>query len=255
MNILCPVCQKTLKIKDRSYVCEDGHCFDIAKEGYLNLNLHDSTNTGDNPEMMKARREFLEKNYYSFMKEKVDEQIKENDSLIDLACGEGYYTSYFKAKDKIGIDLSKSGLKYASKKDKGTLYLLNSIFHNPLEDACADVITTIFAPIAKEEIVRLLKDNGRFILVKPDVYHLYELKEKIYENPYLNEIENIDIPGLKLVDEMHISQKHILNNEDLSNLFTMTPYYHKTSIADKEKLRHISKLEVSFCFIIDIYEK
>ena len=42
MNILCPVCKKILYKEDCSYRCENGHCFDIAKEGYLNLNLKNS---------------------------------------------------------------------------------------------------------------------------------------------------------------------------------------------------------------------
>ena len=255
MNILCPVCGEKLTRNDKTYSCPKGHCFDIAKEGYLNLNRKKSTNTGDMGEMIRARRAFLEKGYYAFMRNKVDEFIKQDDSLIDLACGEGYYTSYFKAKDKIGIDLSKPGLKIASKKDKNTIYLLNSIFHNPLEDACADKIITIFAPIAKNEIRRMLKKDGAFILVKPNKDHLFELKQAVYDKPYLNEIEDIEIEGLRLAQEIAIMDQGILNNEDLHNLFVMTPYYNTSSQDDKDKLKKIEKLKVSFSFLVDIYRK
>lgn len=255
MKICCPVCKEELNKSENTYKCLNGHSFDISSQGYINLNLHNSQNTGDNPDMIKARTCFLNKGYYSFLLDKVNTLLDENDSLIDLACGEGYYTSKFIAKDKLGVDLSKQGLKYASKHDKNTTYILSSIFHNPLFDKSADKIITIFAPIAKQEIVRLLKDDGTFILVKPDSNHLYELKQAIYDNPYLNEIEDIEIEGLKLIDEIKISNRACLNNEDINNLFMMTPYYNTTSSLDKKKLEAIDKLDITFSFIIDVYKK
>ncbi|MBR4485343.1 MAG: SAM-dependent methyltransferase, partial [Erysipelotrichaceae bacterium] len=90
MNILCPVCKNILHKSDKFYSCENRHSFDIAKEGYLNLNLKNSQKSGDNAEMIKARKAFLEKDYYSFLREEVDKYIKTDDELLDLACGEGY---------------------------------------------------------------------------------------------------------------------------------------------------------------------
>lgn len=255
MKILCPVCKNELIRNDGSYKCINNHNYDIAKQGYVNLNMHNSQNTGDNVEMINARYNFLNKGYYSFLLDEINKLLTTNENLIDLACGEGYYTSKFVCTDKIGIDLSKQGLKIASKNDSNTTYILSSIFHNPLMDKCADNIATIFAPIAKQEIVRLLKDDGKFILVKPNEKHLYELKQVIYDNPYLNEIENIEIDGLLLDKEMRIEDKATLNNEDINNLFMMTPYYNTTSKQDKEKLKNIDKLEITFSFIIDVYKK
>lgn len=255
MNILCPVCKKILIKCDGSYRCENRHTFDIAKEGYLNLNLKNSQNTGDNPEMIKARRKFLEKGYYGFLKDAVNGLLNEDDSLVDLACGEGYYTRDFRCRDKVGIDLSKSGLKIASRADKSTLYLLNSIFHNPLSDRCADKVVTIFAPIAEEEIVRILRDDGRFILVRPDVRHLIELKEAVYDTPYLNEADDIAVKGMVRERQIALSERQTIGNEDLKNLFMMTPYVNTTSPENKEKLNAIKELTVSFCFLIDVFKK
>ena len=35
--LICPVCGKPLKKTEKSFICEKGHVFDIAKEGYVNL--------------------------------------------------------------------------------------------------------------------------------------------------------------------------------------------------------------------------
>ena len=253
MEIACPVCKKILSKDGNCYRCENRHSFDVAREGYLNLNLRNSQNTGDNPEMIKARKNFLEKGYYDFLKDEVNRCLSENDSLVDLACGEGYYTKDFVCKDKIGIDLAKSGMKIASKNDKETLYILSSIFRCPLFDESADKVITIFAPIAKDEIKRILKKDGTFILVKPDVHHLFELKQVLYDEPYLNEVEDIPIEGMHIEKHIPVSRKATLNSEDLHNLFMMTPYYNTTSQSDKQKLETIDELEVGFCFVIDLY--
>ena len=255
MNILCPKCRNILYKVDNTYKCINNHSYDIARQGYINLNMHNSQNTGDNPLMIQARTNFLNKGYYHFLLEKINSLLKEDETLVDLACGEGYYTSKFICKDKIGIDLSKQGLKYASRNDPNTIYLLNSIFHNPLEDKCADKVITIFAPVAKQEVLRLLKDDGKFILVKPDEYHLFELKQALYDKPYLNEVEDIEIPGLVIDQHIKINNKSLLNNEDINNLFMMTPYYNTSSLKDKEKLKDIKQLSINFSFIIDIYKK
>lgn len=254
MNILCPVCNNILHKVDKTYKCDNKHNFDISKEGYINLNRSSSQNTGDNPVMIKARKNFLEKGYYEFLLNKVNSLLNEDDSLVDLACGEGYYTSRFISKDKIGIDLSKSGLKIASKNDHKTIYLLNSIFHNPLEDKCADKVITIFAPVAKDEIKRILKDDGSFILVRPNDKHLFELKEVLYENPYLNDIEINEIEGMHIDQRIMIKDKATLDNETLNDLFMMTPYFNTTSIKDKEKLKVIEQIQITFSFIVDVYK-
>ena len=255
MNILCPVCRKILSKQDKAYKCENRHSFDIAKEGYINLYLHKSQKSGDNVDMIKDRRDFLNKDYYRFLLDEVNKQLDIDDSIIDLACGEGYYTSRFISKDKIGIDLSKSGLKIASKNDPDTTYILSTIFNTPLDDKCADKVITIFAPIAKEEIVRLLKDDGMFILVKPDADHLIELKQAIYDKAYQNEVEDITIDNLSLIKHIPVKNKSLLDNTDLNNLFMMTPYYNTSSRKDKDKLKSIDHLEVTFSFMIEIYQK
>ena len=120
MNILCPICKEKLTKQDKTLTCPNKHSFDIDKQGYINLNMKASCNTGDEKEMIKARNLFLNEDYYLFLKNKLNEIIlKLNPSnLLDLACGEGYYTKDLKVEDKIGIDLSKEALKIASRIDK-----------------------------------------------------------------------------------------------------------------------------------------
>ena len=115
------------------------------------------------------------------------------------------------------------------------------------------MILTCFAPIAKEEIRRILEDNGYFLLINPHRDHLIELKEAIYDNPYEN--VDIEIEGLKLIEKRVINQRRILNQETIQNLFMMTPYFYKTSLQDKDKLNEIDELEITFSFNLYLYKK
>ena len=51
----CPVCEEPLLRQERSYRCTNGHLFDIAREGYVNLLLaqhRHSKDLGYNKEMI-----------------------------------------------------------------------------------------------------------------------------------------------------------------------------------------------------------
>ena len=57
----CPVCGEKLMIGEGVYRCASGHCFDRAKEGYVNLlpaNRQHASAPGDDKEMVRARRPF-----------------------------------------------------------------------------------------------------------------------------------------------------------------------------------------------------
>ena len=107
MKIKCPICNAELQRISNTYRCINNHCYDIAKEGYINLlKKQGGKDFGDSKDMVKARREFFDLDYYAPLKERLTDIIaKLNVSdLIDLGCGEGYYTNYYK--NTLNIDFS-----------------------------------------------------------------------------------------------------------------------------------------------------
>ena len=57
----CPVCGAFLEKKERALVCTEGHSFDIARQGYVNLlpvTQKHSKHPGDTRDMVAARRRF-----------------------------------------------------------------------------------------------------------------------------------------------------------------------------------------------------
>ena len=121
---------------------------------------------------------------------------------MDLGCGTGYYTNNLNV-NVLGFDISKDAINKASI-NKQNNYFVSSSNNIPLEGNSIDFILTVFAPSFEEEIIRLLKDDGIFSLVTPAQNHLYELKETIYNNPYLNSEKDQDFKTLKLVKKEEI---------------------------------------------------
>lgn len=102
--IICPVCKKILNKEGKTYRCENNHCFDEGKQGYLNLLLSNQKHSkapGDDKEMVLSRKGFLEKDYYKIISETVNRLVLDNRSsddaeILDIGCGEGYYTGRLK---------------------------------------------------------------------------------------------------------------------------------------------------------------
>ena len=64
----CPLCAAPLERNQRAYICPNGHCFDVAREGYVHLlpaNRKHSKAPGDDKGMVTARNRFLSKDYYA----------------------------------------------------------------------------------------------------------------------------------------------------------------------------------------------
>lgn len=256
MLLTCPICGKPLSKIDKSAVCENKHSFDYAKQGYLNLLIKQSVDHGDNKEMVQARTEFLNSGGYAFLKDELVKISKEYNPkvLVDLGCGEGYYTSNLVANEKYGFDMSKEALKHASKVDPSTQYAVASIFRLPLENSIADMMVTCFAPFAKDEIERVLKKDGRFVFVSPAPKHLIEMKSLVYKTPYDNEVKELETSLIK-ESEYIISNTFHCEKDTLLSLFKMTPYYHRTKQEDFDKLNNQNGMDITASFVIRIYQK
>ena len=92
----CPVCGQNLEEIGRSLRCGAGHCFDVAKEGYVNLltGSRPADAMGDNKQAARFRRDFLNKGYYALLRDALTARFAgRTGTLLDLCRGEGYYTS------------------------------------------------------------------------------------------------------------------------------------------------------------------
>lgn len=270
---VCPVCKKRLKKLDGVWHCQNGHSFDIAKKGYVNLLTtvkRNPKNAGDNKLMVSARTAFLDKGYYLPLAEKTAEIMEKLTggsavNIIDSGCGEGFYTCEYakRLKNAVlwGIDISKNAVAHCMTRVRSCGvencgFAVASSFELPFIDGFADMIVCTFAPVSNDEYARALKEGGRLVVVSPSPKHLFELKSVLYEKPYENKPNVYGLNKFDLEDETVFEYKARLEcTEDILNLFTMTPYYYKTSEEGTEKLRSLDSLEVTCGFVIQTYVK
>ncbi|MBR6793203.1 MAG: methyltransferase domain-containing protein [Clostridia bacterium] len=267
MSLVCPVCGEGLKKEERQYRCPKGHCFDRARQGYVNLlqsQRSSDRNHGDDREMVTARREFLEKGYYAPLRELLTEKVyfytAKNGVIADAGCGEGWYTEGVAERlpeaTVIGFDISKEALKWAAKRQGMDHLAVASCYRMPLADASVDALLNFFSPLAAEEYARVLKPGGHLFRAVPGTHHLWELKSAVYDTPKPNLPEPEALAGLTLLERCPIRSEITLpSNEQLQALFKMTPYYYRTSPKDKAKLEQYTTFTTGVEFTLLIYKR
>lgn len=252
----CPICHEPLQKTGKVFQCKNRHSFDQARQGYVNLSRKQKA-SGDNAQMVKARTAFLESGLYDFLRQDVNRRLEalRPQTLLDLGCGQGYYTREFarQAVESYGMDLSIPAVAHAAGQDKKTQYIVGSIYDLPFDSGSFDVLTSVFTPIPSEEAARVLKQDGRLITVTPGKMHHYELKDVLYPQVRLND-ELRELGGFILESQDEL--RKIQHVDDVHALLDMTPYRYKTS---KEGLKKIDALEdgldVTFDFLISTWRK
>ncbi len=252
--LLCPNCGTELNREGRQFVCASGHSFDCAKEGYVNLLIGSKSgeNRGDSRASARARHDFLNKGYYACLKDAIAERMQ--GTVLDICCGEGYYDDY--AGEFYGFDISKEMVRLASKRHRepNYHYMVANLARIPVRDNSIDTAIHLFAPFHGAEFSRVLKADGMLYSVIPGQKHLWELKQVVYDTPYENDEQAPECKELDLVSRKTVTDVVCIGREDLQTLFSMTPYYYRTSAEDRARLESVDFLDLTVSFVILEYQ-
>ncbi len=262
--VICPLCEKPLFRDTKSWHCEDGHSFDVARQGYVNLltvQQKHSLNPGDTRDMVLARREFLEAGYYApigeTLKRLVEQHCPTARDILDVGCGEGYYLSHLThIPNRVGIDISKEAVRCAAAKYKDSLWLTATASHLPFEANSFDCLLSMFALTMEEEYRRVLKPGGIFVQVLAGKSHLTGLKNIIY--PTLVEKEKNLQPTLEGFTHIHSETLtfafSVEENKQVRNLLSMTPHVWRISKEAAQTLEQTERLQDRAEVIFNLYQ-
>lgn len=263
---ICPVCGYGLERQTGCYVCKNGHRYDCAREGYVNLlpGGKNRSHAGDSADMMAARTAFLNGGFYAPLRDALSrlalmelQKAGPSPLLADAGCGEGYYTAGAAETLRAqglearvsGVDLSRRGVRAAARRAPSAEFAVASIFRMPYVSGGVNVLLSVFAPLCAGEFRRVLRADGMLFVVTPGREHLMGLKRVLYDAPYENEEKPLPLPGFEKAGEERLRYTVTVEGANVRNLFAMTPYYWKTPPAFAARLQGLEILEtpVSFC--------
>lgn len=265
MIIICPLCHTELLQEKTRWVCNNRHSFDVAKQGYVNLlpvQHKNSKSPGDTAEAVLARREFLQAGYYQPLKDHLMGQLAalRCHSILDLGCGEGFYTSGMPAvaQQVIGVDIAKTAVQIAAKRYPQITWLIASAAKLPLASCSLDMVSSFFSPLPRDEMARVLKPGGYLLVATPAAMHLHEMRAALFEQVNLHQPEKfiaLLAPDFSLLQQQVLSYELILEQTALRQLISMTPYAWKAKAEKRQCLEQASVLKTSASFQIYLFQK
>jgi 23S rRNA (guanine745-N1)-methyltransferase len=277
-NLACPVDGVRLEFRDKHFDCENGHVFDIARQGYVNLlpvQHKRSKQPGDSKAMVVARAEFLDSGVYQPVAEQLADIVHaqlpgaDQTCLLDAGCGEGYYLDYLlnSLQEKkvnsdlafVGLDISKDAIIRAAKRNRQITWLVGTNRQPPLMPVSVDIITCVFGFQSFEGFGKVLRPGGRVVLVEPGPEHLKELRELIY-----TDVRKTEPPGLPRADENVYSVKDRqplqfktgeIDNHLINQLLVMTPHFYRANKAGREAAQKLQALALTVDVVFTVLEK
>ena len=262
-NLSCPIDSLSLSRDERSLKCENGHTYDLAKTGYVNLlpvQNKRSKDPGDSKAMVAARQAFLNQDFYYPIVEAVlsswpKDNLMHGARVLDAGCGEGYYLNEISKvlqsrhieTELTGLDISKWAITAASKRDKNISWLVGSNASLPTPNERFDAILCLFGfPIFKE-FSRVLTDSGLLLLVESGPDHLIELRQILYPSIHdYKQTHSDGVTNFELVSEEAKTFGFTLNSQtEIQNLLSMTPHIHKASYEGKEAVKQLESIRLT----------
>ncbi len=265
----CPVCRNLLLLSADGYQCSRMHTFDAARQGYVNFLLSHkkhSKEPGDSPEMILSRRRFLNLGLYDKVSEGINQAVAatlpdaERSSaftVIDAGCGEGFYLRRLKeclssysgnpgTLEYYGVDIAKFAVRQATQRDKTINWFVASIVDLPFVPASFNIVLNIFSPANSAEFSRILKKNGKLVLVSPGPRHLNGLREIIYPVAKEHAPPEMGEQAQKLFSLSATTRINypieLKTKAEILDLLAMTPYFWNIGLSTKSKVEALDRL-------------
>ena len=263
MDYQCPLCAQPLRREEKRYVCPQGHSFDIARQGYVNLltvQQKHSLDPGDTRQQVLSRRAFLESGFYAPISEALNQTALDYNAqgeILDVGCGEGYYSARLAAAlgaPLTGLDISKEAVRCAAGQYKAYAWLCATAAHIPVPDGSVGTLSSLFALTLPGEFRRVLRKNGLFLQVLAAEDHLLGLKSIVYDVLTHKQKNTAPaLPGFALLESRQIRFDFTAEGEQIQRLFAMTPHLFRIGKAGAQRLAEATVLRDTASCVLNVY--
>src|SRR5437667_10607552 len=220
-QLLCTVrsCHLPLAREERRVVCPRGHCFDIARSGYINLlqpQERRSRNPGDSAEAVAARRRFLDRGHAEPLLDAIRAMVAPvgEGSILDAGCGDGYYLGSLGRGS--GIDISIAAIDLAARRYPQCEWIVaNADRFIPYADASFDLILSITGRMNPAEFRRV--GRGYLLVAVAAPEDLMELRGRRGRDRVARTIETF-APFFSLVKRERATTVAELNADETRDL-------------------------------------
>ena len=181
--LACPVCAGTLSLEPGAARCRQGHAFDVARQGYVNLLRAAPPENADTAEMVAARARVLDAGVFEAVDEAVARRLRGVRTILDAGGGTGQHLARLldglPDARGVSLDVSVAAARRAARAHPRAASVVADVWGTlPLLSRRFDAVTCVFAPRNLREFARALGDGGLLVVVTPEPEHLASVRER-----------------------------------------------------------------------------
>ncbi|NDL56051.1 methyltransferase domain-containing protein [Phytoactinopolyspora sp. XMNu-373] len=191
-NLICPVCGGGFAESGQALRCEEGHSFDVARQGYVNLlSGRKPAGSADTATMVAARAGFLDAGFYRPIADALADAVagppagagSAGGLIVDVGAGTGHYLAdvleRLPAAYGVATDVSVPALRRAARAHPRMAAVGADVWRGlPIRSGSAAVVLDVFAPRNAAEFHRVVRPDGLLGVVTPLPGHLGELVDR-----------------------------------------------------------------------------
>lgn len=258
MTVLaCPLCRGPLDDLDgRTFGCAGGHRFDRARDGSVDLLRpgRPRRETGDDAEMVHARRALLDRGRYAVLEDGLRAIVARlaPATVLDVGCGEGTFTAALcgPGREVVAFDLSKAAVRLAARRlGAAATCCVAGVTEMPALDRSCDLVTSVMSPTSESEFLRVARPGGHVLVVSPGPDHLDGVRRLLYADyrPHDGELPLAD--RLPTVSADRLRSQLVLTPDEARLVWAMTPYRWNAPAEGVERLWAAPEVPVTVDFV------